>query len=175
MAELRDRAGRGEAPRPHGVGLHVGHAGQLAELAGDVLPRRDDEGIGQRIAAERADDFAEPLHRAHVLQRLLARHEAHAVDAPVGAQPRAQRLGVGAPRLRREEQRDARLERKTGAGRAQAFEQRVARGGQRERDADHQGIQHAELSHALRERVHVVAQPGPHTIRPPSRRSTRLP
>ena len=39
MRELRDRAGRGEAPRPHGVGLHVGHAGQLAELAGDVLPR----------------------------------------------------------------------------------------------------------------------------------------
>ena len=106
---------------------------------------------------------ARPCTAAHVLERLLARDEAHRGDARVGAQPLAERLRVGAARLRREEERDARLEGEPHAGgaagsRAARSRRRAARA--RCRSPAHSASSSLRLAARAPERLPVLAQPG---------------
>ncbi len=155
----------------------MGHAGQLAQLRRQRLERFllyvHHESIRQRIAAERRDDFGHARHRAQLLQRFLARHEADRGDPPVRSQGTAERLGLRQLRFGAQEHRQLRLEAQPRAQAAQPLEQRVAAGRKRERHADDQRAEQARGSREARqrraERLAVLIQPADHRMRPPSR------
>jgi len=140
------------------------------------------EALAKVNAGERPDfiilDVLMPeMNGPALAQRLIAGNESHARDAGVAAKRRAEGIGLGALRFGAQEHRNLRLERQAGREIAQAFQQRIAAGGKRQCDPDHQSAQQprgpAEARQGRRQRKPVLAQPRSHRafsrIRPSSR------